>query len=751
MSYSARSTGFTTLFGTTLGSGDQTIDIFLGQDRYAEDVQFTVSVDGTPVGGVQTVTAIQADGQQEQFTIRGDWTGNPTVSVDFLNDGWNGSTGLGNDRNLYIDGVRHNGTLVSDVIRQAQWSGPTYLSTERVTRTEDFIGRLGVTTHLLYLDTSYRNEDAVLSALGYLGIDQVRDGGGMLDPDAVLPFQRAMKAGIQFNFTSSTDGGVATEIARLRTLVAFDPGGVVSIEGINEADPSFRYAGLTGQGAALQFQRELYQAVKADPLLSAIPVLNYTLLSYDSADYTAVGDVSATADYGNVHLYNYGGMALPTRTLLPRMLQGTPGSKGFVVSETGYDTMSNGNSISAKYTLDDLFDLAAAGASMTYLYELLDDFDDPGLTNVQNHFGLFHADGTPKPVATAIHNLTSLLADTGAAARSFTPGFLAYAVSGLPETGQTMLLAKSDGSFDLVVWAEPLIRASPDNSQEVAAPHQAVTVTLDAAAASIDVFDPLLGTAAIASHAGAAQVTLDITDHPLILAIRPQAAASQAVPALAPIEGGGWLDGVDRQFDRGFYLSQNPDVAAAGMDPLVHYEAYGWREGRDPSLLFSTRSYLEANPDVAAAGVNPLEHYLNHGQAEGRATFPAGPSAAADPLVDAAFYDAQLGATLVPAGLAGQQQAAGGYAASGWQRGLDPNAWFDTDYYLSSNPDVAAAHVNPLLHYETYGWHEGRDPSAAFSTTAYLAHNPGVAAANVNPLLDFFANGVANGREAYPV
>lgn len=36
-------------------------------------------------------------------------------------------------------------------------------------------------------------------------------------------------------------------------------------------------------------------------------------------------------------------------------------------------------------------------------------------------------------------------------------------------------------------------------------------------------------------------------------------------------------------FDSDFYLSQNPDVAAAGTDPLLHFLEYGWKEGRRPS------------------------------------------------------------------------------------------------------------------------------------------------------------------------
>src|SRR5690349_22380597 len=44
--------------------------------------------------------------------------------------------------------------------------------------------------------------------------------------------------------------------------------------------------------------------------------------------------------------------------------------------------------------------------------------------------------------------------------------------------------------------------------------------------------------------------------------------------------------------------------------------------------------------------------------------------------------------------------------------------------YLAHYADVAAAHINPLDHYNQFGWHEGRDPSLAFDTAAYLAANP---------------------------
>lgn len=69
-----------------------------------------------------------------------------------------------------------------------------------------------------------------------------------------------------------------------------------------------------------------------------------------------------------------------------------------------------------------------------------------------------------------------------------------------------------------------------------------------------------------------------------------------------------------RAFDAAFYLRTYPDVGQAGMDPLDHFMAHGWREGRDPSEAFSVRAYVEAFPEVEASGVNPFVHWLTNGR-----------------------------------------------------------------------------------------------------------------------------------------
>lgn len=135
-------------------------------------------------------------------------------------------------------------------------------------------------------------------------------------------------------------------------------------------------------------------------------------------------------------------------------------------------------------------------------------------------------------------------------------------------------------------------------------------------------------------------------------------------------------------FDSEWYLSSNPDVVKAAVNPLKHYLRHGGFEGRDPHPVFDSDWYLVQNPDVAKAGVNPLCHYLRNGASEGR----------------------------------------------------DPNPLFDSDWYLAQNPDVAKAGLNPLRHYVRRGSAEGRDPSPLFDCKQYGLQNPAVTAAGAGLL-----------------
>ncbi len=75
-------------------------------------------------------------------------------------------------------------------------------------------------------------------------------------------------------------------------------------------------------------------------------------------------------------------------------------------------------------------------------------------------------------------------------------------------------------------------------------------------------------------------------------------------------------------FDAKWYLEQYPNVKKTGLDPIVHYLKYGWKEKLNPSQNFSGADYYAANPDVEKANINPLLHYLKYGIKEFREIAP---------------------------------------------------------------------------------------------------------------------------------
>ncbi|MFL9939494.1 glycosyltransferase [Paraburkholderia graminis] len=180
-------------------------------------------------------------------------------------------------------------------------------------------------------------------------------------------------------------------------------------------------------------------------------------------------------------------------------------------------------------------------------------------------------------------------------------------------------------------------------------------------------------------------------------------------------------------FDRTWYLSTYPDVAASRVDAAEHYVRYGGREGREPSAWFSGASYFEKNPDLIEAGVNPLVHYLHHGRAEGRA--------GGVPENLKRFEHLMLLGGV--ASLSPEAQAA---------EKVRRSSLFDSAWYLETNCDVAAAGLDPAEHYVTTGAAKGRDPGPWFCGKDYLEQNRDVAIAGANPLLHYLEFGRKEGR-----
>lgn len=71
-------------------------------------------------------------------------------------------------------------------------------------------------------------------------------------------------------------------------------------------------------------------------------------------------------------------------------------------------------------------------------------------------------------------------------------------------------------------------------------------------------------------------------------------------------------------FDADWYLLNNPDVEASGMDPAVHYVRFGVAGNRNPSPYFINEEYYSLHNDVRASKMNPLVHFERFGKREGR-------------------------------------------------------------------------------------------------------------------------------------
>jgi GT2 family glycosyltransferase/glycosyltransferase involved in cell wall biosynthesis len=76
-------------------------------------------------------------------------------------------------------------------------------------------------------------------------------------------------------------------------------------------------------------------------------------------------------------------------------------------------------------------------------------------------------------------------------------------------------------------------------------------------------------------------------------------------------------------FDAAFYRSQLDAAQRDSRDPVHDYVLGAGDNMLDPAPFFSTAFYLRAHRDVAAAGINPYVHFLGRGHVEGRRFEPS--------------------------------------------------------------------------------------------------------------------------------
>jgi hypothetical protein len=400
-----------------------------------------------------------------------------------------------------------------------------------------FLDSIGVCTHI-----AQGIDDPTMSgsALAYAGIREIRDDG---DPNAVAGWITAHQiSGVRLSLL--TDQDVASTTGMAEQLNA--AGALLAVEGANEPNNfPVTYDGATSDGTTsapiAHLQADLFAAVKADPALAGVPVFHSSEAGGSEPDNVGLQfltippnagatmpDGTTYADYANVHNYIVGhsGMLVdnvawqaedPTLNASwdgMYVEYGDTWAKNFagytdaqlpavprVTTETGWTTSGDPTSLTeeqqARVFLDLYLTAFARGWSYTFIYMMRDDAS-------QGYWGLFGIDYSPKPSGTYVHNLTTILADTASVA---SPGHLNYAIAAEPPTVHDLLLQKSDRTFELAVWDEHFSSATGDS----------VTVNLGRSYATVNVYDPTMGTAPVQTLSDVDSVALMLTDHPMII------------------------------------------------------------------------------------------------------------------------------------------------------------------------------------------------------------------------------------------
>jgi CARDB len=364
---------------------------------------------------------------------------------------------------------------------------------------------------------AYTNVTGVESELSYLGIRHIRE---LFNDDGTVTILRKIHQDLGATYNVMMQGD---QYSAVMNRITANADMVEAVEGANEVDvfpPNFQ--GNTGLYAAVLEQKQLRQDLKANPNTANKPLYSLSLTNPGST-LPVIGNISPYADQVTSHIYPqwYGLGGESTYDVIGWIMQEmdpmAPGEPN-VVTEGGWWTQPFYSGVTeaaqAKLTLAFLLDEYAQGVTRTYLWQLVDEYSDPQGTDIEQHYGLFRNDGSAKPVATALHNMNAILADTGTLSN---PGTLSYALANLPATGHKLVFQRSDGVFIVALWNNISIW---DNTAYRERPETPSWVTLTPTSpSSMAVYDPFVGVNPITSVSGQPSIQFNLWSHPVFVFI----------------------------------------------------------------------------------------------------------------------------------------------------------------------------------------------------------------------------------------
>ena len=347
-----------------------------------------------------------------------------------------------------------------------------------------------------------------LADMQYLGIINMRDNYNSYWESI---YTALGKAGIKFDFLMATGGTWTTStlqsaLSGINSFAATAPGSVYALEGPNEINNwPITYNGVSGLQGGVNFQKDLYSMAHSDSSLPGAVVYYFTGYDYGIISGGPGPNPQTTsnlADYDNQHPYLRSGVPINTFSRSVAFDNENPANGPGVYGEAGIKEMISENETESWF-LDILLDDAAQGLARSYIYELQDEGDGYGVFDISNN---------PKPAATGIHNLTTILSDNGASAKTFKPSLPGFSVSNIPNPIFVLELQKSNGATDIIIWNEPKkFPGTPVN----------VTVTFNKTYNTVNVYDTVEDTSPIQSPSNVSSATVSVTDHPIVVEIGP--------------------------------------------------------------------------------------------------------------------------------------------------------------------------------------------------------------------------------------
>lgn len=354
------------------------------------------------------------------------------------------------------------------------------------------------------------------------------------------------ETGVRFSWGLVSGG---TDIPKLvetaKALARVDA--LLAIEGNNEPNNwGVTYNGERGGGnasswmAVAKLQRDLYKAVKGDPTLAKYPVWSISapgaqrdnvglqFLKIPPGANTLMPEGTVYADVANVHNYIYhrhspyladnqvwNASDVTSASKVDGLfanfgLTWSRGYKGYsqqelndlprVTTETGTVIGQVTEDMHGRHLMHIYLAQFAQGYAHTAVYLLRDRTDERG----NQTFGFFAPDYSPRKAAHYLHNLTTILADDGM--RTSTDR-LDYAIAEQSKTVHDLLLQRSDGTFQLVIWSE---RVEGEES---------ITLQFGAKVASLAIYNPIVGSDPIDQRMNVSDVTVSLGHHPLVFNI----------------------------------------------------------------------------------------------------------------------------------------------------------------------------------------------------------------------------------------